>query len=68
MLNLSRCLMAAAGVAGVDPFVRIYGPGWLSVLLVGIVTVGVVPYSLHSYYGQMWREQRAQRSSCTVSG
>lgn len=59
MLNLSRCLMAAGGVAAVDPFLSAYGPGWLSVLLVGIVMLGVIPYWLHSYHGQSWREQRA---------
>jgi hypothetical protein len=63
ILNLSRCLMAAGGVAAVDPFLRAYGPGWLSVLLVGIVTVGVVPYGLHSYNGQRWREEREVRSA-----
>ncbi|TLD04590.1 itaconate transport protein-like [Venturia nashicola] len=64
ILNLSRCLMAAGGVAGVDPFLRACGPGWLSVLLVGIVVVGVVPYGLHSFYGQRWREDRATRNGC----
>jgi hypothetical protein len=62
ILNLSRCLMAAGGVAAVHPFLRAFGPGGLSVLLVGIVTVGVVPYGLHSYFGQRWREEREMRS------
>lgn len=63
ILNLSRCLMAAGGVAAVDPFLRTFGPGWLSVLLVGVLTLGVVPYGLHSYYGQRWREERTLRRS-----
>ena len=61
ILNLSRCLMAAGGVAAVEPFLLAYDPGWLSVLLVGIVTVGVVPYALHSYYGQVWRGRREKK-------
>lgn len=67
ILNLSRCLMAAGGVAGVDPFLQAFGAGWLSVLLVGIVTVGVVPYGLHSLWGQQWREQRVTRENSAVS-
>lgn len=63
VLNLSRCLMAAGGVAAVDPFLHVYGPGWFSVLLAGIVMLGVVPYGLHSYYGQGWREQRTLRNA-----
>jgi hypothetical protein len=63
ILNLSRCLMAACGVAAVDPFLRAFGPGWLSVSLVSIVTVAVVPYGLHSYCGQRWREEREIRSA-----
>lgn len=63
ILNLSRCLMAAGGVAAVDPFLRAFGPGWLSVLLVGVLMLGVVPYGLHSYYGQRWREERGLRRS-----
>lgn len=55
--------MAAGGVAVVDPFLQAFGPGWLSVLLVAIVTVGVVPYGLHSYYGQKWREERETRNN-----
>lgn len=63
ILNLSRCLMGAGGVAAVDPFLKAYNPGWLSVLLVGIVALGVVPYGMHSYFGQKWREQRERRSA-----
>lgn len=68
VLNLSRCLMAAGGVAGVDPFLHACGPGWLSVLLVGIVTAGAVPFELHSRYGQKWREERRMRSASSQGG
>lgn len=67
ILNLSRCLMASGGVAGVEPFLQAFGAGWLSVLLVGIVMVGVVPYSIHSLWGQRWREQRVTRENSTTT-
>lgn len=62
ILNLSRCLMAAGGVAAVNPFLQAFGPGYLSVLLIGIVAIGVVPYWLHRTCGQLWRERRARKA------
>lgn len=61
MLNLGRCLLGAAGVAAVGPFIHKYGPGWTSVLLASIVAVGLVPCALHYTYGQHWRKQRENR-------
>nr|POF14990.1 itaconate transport protein [Quercus suber] len=58
IMNLTRCLAAAGGIAGVQPFLECFGPGWTSVLLAGICLLGFVPYCLHCIYGAQWREAR----------
>jgi hypothetical protein len=44
MQNFARCLFGAAGVAAVAPFLQRFHAGWLSVLIAGIVLIGLVPY------------------------
>nr|POE72224.1 itaconate transport protein [Quercus suber] len=60
IMNLTRCLTAAGGIAGVQPFLERFGPGWTSVLLAGICALGFVPYCLHCKHGAKWRDAREQ--------
>lgn len=61
VVNLSRNLIAAAGVAAVDYIEEATTPGWLGVILAGLVIVGGVPLTLHTYKGKHWRVLREQR-------
>lgn len=67
IMNLTRCLMGAAGVAVAQPFLTRFGPGWMSVLLVGICVLGMVPYWLHCMHGQAWRRARETRRAAALA-
>lgn len=58
VINLTRNLTAAVGVAVADYITAAMSPGWFGTLLAGIVLVGMVPYFIHSNFGPRWRERR----------
>lgn len=69
VVNLSRNLTAALGVALVDYIEDGTNPGWLGVVLAALVIVGVVPLTLHTSKGKHWRglrEQRLQEQAASV--
>lgn len=68
VINLSRGVLAAVGVAVVDYLLEAMSPGWLSVVMVGLVLTGLGPYVLHVKYGRVWRiEREERRGSVAVS-
>ena len=62
VINLSRNLTAAVGVALVDFIEDGLSAGWLGVVLASLVLVGVIPLSMHAVWGKQWREQREVRN------
>lgn len=61
VINLSRNLTAAVGVALVDLIEDATNPGWLGVTLAGLVVLGVVPLVVHNLRGMQWRGEREDR-------
>lgn len=67
VINLTRNLTAAVGVAVADYITAAMSPGWYGTLLAGIVVVGLGPYYLHSVWGPQWRERRQSSSTGSVN-
>lgn len=63
VINLSRNLLAAVGVAVVDYIEDAVLPGWLGAILAALVMIGLVPYGLHAVYGAKWRVEREMRKA-----
>jgi predicted MFS family arabinose efflux permease len=57
-LNLTRCLLGAAGVAVMQPMLEAMGQGWTSVTLVGIWILCAPGMWLVWKYGPKWREEK----------
>lgn len=66
VINLSRNLTAAVGVAIVDYIEDGVSPGWLGAILAALVVLGLAPYVLHAVYGGSWRQEREGRNEQDV--
>lgn len=60
-MNLSRCVLSAAGTSAIEPMIKAIGMGWTFTILSGIVVLAT-PLALAEYrYGAGWRKQRVAR-------
>jgi hypothetical protein len=59
--NISRCLVAAAGTAVIQPMIERMGIGWCFTC-VGLIMASMAPGTYISMkWGPVWRERRAVR-------
>lgn len=61
VVNLTRNLLAAVGIAVAGHVTAAVSPGWFGMLLAGLVALGLMPFWLHRRLGPVWREERQSR-------
>ena len=57
-MNLSRCLLAAAGTSAVEPLIKAVGTGWAFSIL-ALICIAATPLAWAEFkFGHGWRERR----------